>query len=125
MKRKMVLTIIMSTVIFMLSQPLVAGEKTIQEFTRIIINLNHFPSEADKAKLSAISGNSASTNGEKIIAQALKNMEHKVSASDGKKLEALKKDSNASSAEREIAEILLTVMHKPTAEDIKRLKKLK
>jgi len=94
----------------------------VAEMASIIINLNHYPTEAEKKELAAIVADSESTAGEKVIAGALMRMQHHVGDNDAQQLMKLKSDETASKEERELAGILRGIAHHPTNEDVERLK---
>jgi hypothetical protein len=81
---------------------------------RILMHLNHFPSDADKAELAAIVDDEAAGEGERTVARALLNMQHQVSDDDRAALEALARDSAAAENLRTLAGVLADVNHAPT-----------
>jgi len=100
-----------------------AGD-AVSEMATIVINLKHYPSEAEKKQLKAIIDDRHSTAGEKLIAGALMRMQHQVGDDDAKKLMKLEADETTPDAERQLSRILRGIAHQPTDEDIRRLNSL-
>jgi len=101
-----------------------ADAKTVQTEARILLNLNHFPNDADKKALQAIIDDKATTAEERTVAQALMNLQHKVSDADKPKLQAIVDDKAAPESLKTISGIILSVNHSPTAADKEKLQKL-
>jgi hypothetical protein len=101
-----------------------ADSKAVQAMAGILMKLNHFPSDAEKATLKAIVDDKNSTAGERTVAQALMNVMHKVSAADKPKLEALVSDKDTSDALKTIAKVILNLNHTPTDAEKEQLKKI-
>jgi len=99
-----------------------SADSTISQMATMVINLNHYPSEAEKKVLAGIVADEHASRGEKVIAGALMRMQHRVAGSDAEKLMQLESDESASGAERELAAILRGIAHHPTPADIERLK---
>lgn len=89
----------------------------------IVISLQHYPSEADKAVLTAIA-ESDSDPTVKTIAIAIANIEHKVKPEDDAKLAAIAADNSEPSELRELASIVSSVMHVPNADQVAALQAL-
>jgi hypothetical protein len=101
-----------------------ADAKAVQTEARILLNLNHFPNDADKKSLQAIVDDKATTAQERAIAQALINVQHKVSDADKPKLQAIVDDKAAPESLKTMASILLSLNHAPSAADKEKLQKL-
>ncbi len=106
------------------STSLMAGT-AIQEIAGILINLNHHPSDSEKATLEKIANDSAASENERAIAAALMNIDHRVGAADKEKLHKIANDSAAPEADRKVAGILADLSHKPSSADKAELQKLK
>ncbi len=98
-------------------------DSALNSIARIMITLNHFPSDKEKRELQAIVNNEASTDGERILANALMAMQHQVSSSDRARLQALKDNESADGIERELADILMNMNHQPSSRDRDRLRR--
>lgn len=94
-----------------------AEDGAIQMMARIAMNLNHFPSDDDKAKLKGIIDSDDSTDEEADIAMVISNMEHKVLEKDTERLEDIINDDSSAADARQLASILLRINHTPSDED--------
>ena len=83
----------------------------------IMLSLQHFPSDADKAALAAIVAGDASA-AEKTVANAIAGIQHKVSADDKAALDAIAADENQNDGVRRLAAIVAGVNHVPDADAI-------
>jgi hypothetical protein len=90
----------------------------------VLATLNHFPGDAEKAKLEGIVKSESATAAEKTVAQAMINLQHTVAAADKPKLDALIKDQATPASVRTLAEILVRLNHAPSAADKAELTKL-
>ncbi len=98
-------------------------DSALHSIARIMITLNHFPSDKEKQELQAIIDSESATDGERTLASALMVMQHQVSRSDRGKLQQLKDDESADGIERELAEILMNINHQPSPRDRDRLRR--
>jgi hypothetical protein len=98
--------------------------KAVQTSAKILLTLNHFPSDAEKKTLQAIVDDKTTTAPERTVAQALINVVHTVTAGDKPKLEALVKAKETPESVRTLANVILTLNHTPSAADKEKLKKL-
>ena len=98
-----------------------ADEAAIKTMARITMNLNHFPSDDDKATLKGIIDSDDSSDEAADIALAISNMEHKVSEDDVERLQDIINDDRTAADARTLASILLRFNHAPSAEDKKAL----
>ncbi|MDH3643176.1 MAG: hypothetical protein OES38_13835 [Gammaproteobacteria bacterium] len=89
----------------------------------IVIGLQHFPSDADKAALAAIAEGDASSS-VKAVARAIANISHKVSADDQATLATIAADESEPAELRELASIVNGVNHVPSAEAVAALQGL-
>ncbi len=101
-----------------------AETKAVQTMAGILVKLNHFPSDAEKASLKAIVEDKTTTASEKVVAEALMNLQHKVTAGDKTKLDELLKDKAATESVKTLATILVGLNHMPAEADKEKLKKL-
>ena len=88
-----------------------------QTLAEITMNLNHFPTDEDKAALGAIVESDESSEEEASIAMALSNMQHQVTEADAERLTDIVDDDLSDAAARELARILLGINHSPTDAD--------
>jgi hypothetical protein len=95
-----------------------ADSSAIRTMADVTMTLNHFPSDADKQKLAAIT---ASSDSELAVATAITNIQHKVADADKAKLNAIIGDDSAPADLRQLAGILVTINHRPSDADIAKL----
>ena len=124
MRKIIVLSTIAMLALMPLSQISFADDAAVGTMADIVINLKHFPSDADKAKLSSIAEGSDSTDAEVTIATAIANIEHKANAADKEKLSAIVADESASAQLRDVASVVLALNHMPSESDIAKLEKI-
>jgi hypothetical protein len=96
----------------------------VQTMAGILMRLNHFPSDPEKATLKTIVDDKAANDAERTVAQALINVQHKVAAADAPKLQALAKDPKASDSVKTLASVILALNHTPTDAEKEKLKKI-
>ncbi len=112
MRKNIVLSTIAMLALMPLSQISFADDAAVGTMANIVINLKHFPSDADKAKLSSIAEGSDSS--EAAVATAIANIEHKANAADKEKLSAIVADESASAQLRDVASVVLALNHMPS-----------
>ena len=98
-----------------------ADDAAIKTMARITMNLNHFPSDDDKATLKGIIDSDDSSDEAADIALAISNMEHKIQEEDVERLEDIIGDDRTGDDARTLASILLRFNHAPSDEDKKTL----
>jgi len=81
----------------------------------IVLSLQHFPSDADKAALAAIVEGDAS-EAEKTVARAIAGIQHKVSAADKAALDAIAADEAQGDGIRTLAAVVAGLNHVPGAD---------
>ncbi len=121
MRTKTVLSTMAVFIILPIAQLSMADDSAIDAMANIVISLNHFPSDADKERLSEIVESGDSSQAEIAVATAIANIEHKVKAADKESLDAIVADESATSQLRDLASVLLTMNHKLSASDIAKL----
>jgi len=89
----------------------------IPTMAKIAMNLQHFPSDQDKATLEGIIDSDDSTESEAAIAMALENLQHKVAKDDAERLADIVDDNTASAQARQLAGIVLRINHTASNED--------
>jgi len=88
-----------------------------QVIAQILINLNHFPSDEEKAMLKEITTSASASDAEKTIAGILINIQHSASDGDKAELKKVMEDASASKENQQLAEIVHNLNHKPSDED--------
>jgi hypothetical protein len=101
-----------------------AESKAVQSMATILINLHHFPSDADKQTLQQIVSDKATTADERTVAQALANVQHVVAAGDKAGLEAVVADGKANGSVKTLAGVILGLHHMPSDADKAKLQAL-
>ena len=101
-----------------------SGDEPVATMAGILMGVNHYPSDEEKAKLAKIAGNPDNSEAIKTIAMALHDMEHKVSAGDREKLQAIVDSEGTDENVKTLAEVLMNVNHKASDDAVARLKAL-
>ena len=110
-------------VVLVLHAPMSYAGDDVTTMAGIALSLQHFPSDADKTALAAITSGDASA-AEKAIAQAIAGLQHAVSANDKAALEAIAADDSQPARVRELAGIVARINHVPDADAKAALAKL-
>ena len=97
--------------------PAAADTGTIKILARIVLDLNHQPSEEDKAVLAAIVDSDDSSEEAATIAMALSNMQHQVTGADAERLADIVDDDLSDAPARKLAAILLDITGGPSDGD--------
>lgn len=121
MKSKHLVVLLSVAGLMLGAQSTLAASMAVRGMAGIVMKLNHYPSDAEKAELKAIAANKESTEQERTIASAITNMEHKVAAGDAEKLKQVMNDTSAPAEVRDLAGIVLKISHKPSEEDKRKL----
>jgi len=100
------------------------ADDAINTMASILASLNHFPTDADKQKLTAIVEDAGSSEIDKQLAEIIAGIAHQASAADKEKLNAILAEDAASDESKLIAKAILGTMHRPTAEHLKSLHQL-
>ena len=124
MKSTIIFSIIAAAVLLISTNPAYADTAAIRTMASITMNLNHFPSDADKQMLAAITHSDDSSESEIAVATAISNIKHKVSAGDKEKLNSIIEDESTPTELRTVASVLISINHTPTKSDKERLKKI-
>lgn len=106
------------------SQTSFAGSDTIQAMAKIMMNVNHYPSDDEKGTLKNIVDDKSTSNHERIMAQSMINLQHKASPADKEKLSQIMNDDSASADARALAGIIHNLNHAPNDNDKSRLEKM-
>lgn len=110
-----------SVMTFVFCSSVFADDNAIHSMAQVMLKLNHYPSDVEKAKLKKIIAMDATTVREKVLLQAMLNIEHMASDGDKPKLKNIMSDPAASSQERELAAIILNIAHRPSQTDKQKL----
>lgn len=121
MKSKHLVVLLSVAGLLLGAQSALAASMAVRGMAGIVMKLNHYPSDAEKAELKAIAADKESTDQERMIATAISNMEHKVTAGDAGKLKQVMNDMSASAEVRDLAGIVLKISHNPSKEDKRKL----
>jgi hypothetical protein len=89
--------------------PAIGDTATIRTLARITMDLDHHPSEEEKAVLKGIIDSDDSSEEEAAIAMALSNMQGKVTGGDAERLQDIVDDDFSDVSAQKLAEILLSV----------------
>lgn len=98
-----------------------ADSAAIRTMADVTMNLNHYPSDSDKQKLSAITTNDDSSKSELAVATAIMNIQHKVAEADKEALNSVIGDDSVPAELRQLAGILVTINHRPSESDVTKL----
>ena len=93
-----------------------ANQVAVKQVADIVANLNHFPSDADKATLAEISGNSALAQGIRDMATAVSNIQHAATAEGKSAMNALAAAADTPERGKVLAGIIANVNHVPSPE---------
>lgn len=121
MKSKFLLVLLSVMGLMLGSQSALAASMAVRDMAGIMMNLKHYPGDAEKAKLKAIVADKASTEQERVIANAIMNLEHEAAAGDVDKLKKVMGDMSAPAEVRDLAGIVLHMSHKPSSADKSKL----
>ncbi len=106
------------------SQTSFAGNSAIQSMAKIMMNVNHYPSDGEKETLKNIVGDKSASKHEQIMAESMINLQHKASPADKEKLSEIMNDDSASADARALAEIIHNLNHAPSDNDKSKLEKM-
>jgi len=117
---KVILSMVL-LLIFSTSQTVFAGGTQSEKvMAKILVHLNHYPSDNEKTQLSHILKQSQSAH-EKAVATAILNLEHSARSSDKKELKKVMNDSSVNPPLKDIAGVVYRLNHKPSSSDKKLL----
>lgn len=93
-----------------------AASAAMKQIADIVANINHFPSDADKATLAEIAGNMSFPEGLRNMADTVANISHSATAEGKAAMAAIQANAQAPEAARELAGIIASVNHVASAE---------
>ena len=103
---------------FTLGTPALSAEDgSAETMAAILVDLNHFPTDAEKETLQAIVDDEVASEQERTVASAMINLQHKATAADKEKMKTIMDDESASANLRELAGIIYRLDHKPNDTD--------
>lgn len=96
-----------------------ASSAAAKQIADIVVSLNHFPSDADKATLAEISGNTALAQGVRDMATAVSNIQHAANAEGKAAMAALQAAADTPDRGKVLAGIIENLNHvaSPDAKD--------
>lgn len=100
------------------------ADGALKQIADIVANLNHFPSDADKATLASISGNESYPVGLRGMASAVANINHAPTAEDKEVLAGIQANEAAPANAKELAGIIAGINHTASADAKARLAEL-
>ena len=98
---------------FSLAQDNAGSAKQIAD---IVASLNHFPSDADKATLMAISGNGELAPGVRAMATAVSNIAHSANAEGKEAMAGIQANAQAPDRAKALAGIIASLNHTASAD---------
>jgi hypothetical protein len=90
----------------------------------IVADMEHFPSDEEKATLAEIAGDDAADPRIRVIAEAIANIEHRPGEADREKLDEILQDPTASVAMKLVAGAVLRFEHEAAEADVQALEAL-
>ena len=110
------LSIVFITCISFNQVALADNDSAAKAIAGVLVNLNHFPSDADKAILMEIASDESNGQGFRAIARAVHNMQHAASAEDKELMGRIMAADQADSRAKALAEIVANISHVPSDE---------
>jgi len=104
--------------------PAATNSKAVKAIAGVLMDIQHFPNDAQKKTLTSVAADGATTAQEKVLVQAILCMMHSINDADKPKVEAIMKDAAAPAGVKQIATILDHFLHMVNAEDKATLQKL-
>jgi len=124
MKNRIPQFLLVLSICMFASQLSFAGGGAIQSMAKIMMNLDHYPSDSEKGTLKMIADDKSASMHERVMASAMINLQHKATPADKKKLNMIIKDSSASTDTRALAGIIHGLNHSPSGSDKSKLEKM-
>ena len=95
-----------------------ADAHNVPAMARIVIEIQHFPSESAKASLGEIAGDASSSAAEKQLAEAIASIQHKVTGAHVDSVAAIAADESLPKSVRELARVLGGFNHLPSGDAV-------
>ena len=93
-----------------------ANSAAAKQVADIVVSLNHFPSDADKVTLAAISGNTALVQAVRDMATAVANIQHSATAEGKSTMAALQASADIPDRGKALAGIIASLNHTASAD---------
>ncbi len=122
--RSAVAVFVLSILTLLVSPAALAQSGAVSRVAGILSDMQHFPSDAQKESLAAISNDSSYSEEIRTIATAVRNIQHKPQPADVSALKKIQESSSASEAEKQLASIVLDFNHQPSEQARGKLKSL-
>jgi hypothetical protein len=110
-------TTVAFVVFLIVGQPAGADESAAPTLAGILLTMQHFPSDEQKATLEGIAADEQADKDLRIIAGAVSNVEHQVPDDERAALQAIVDDPSASAAAKTLASAALRFKHQLAPED--------
>ncbi|MBL4573908.1 MAG: hypothetical protein JKY86_12665 [Gammaproteobacteria bacterium] len=101
---------------FSVAQDNSANAAAAKQIADIVVSLNHFPSDTDKAALNAIIGDDSLAAGIHAMASAVVNIEHSANMEGKTAMEALQENEEAPDRAKALAGIIASLNHTASAD---------
>lgn len=108
---------VLLTLLLAAGGPALAADSPAASLAGVLVNMNHFPSDADKATLHGIASDESVDEDLRAIAQAIAGIQHTPQPTDQARLNGILSDESASPAEKTLAGAVLRFEHKVSVED--------
>jgi len=89
----------------------------LSDVAKIVASINHFPSDADKAKLATISGNEAYPDLLRRLATSVSNISHAPTAEGKAVMAEIQATADVPESAKTLAGIIANLNHVPSADD--------
>jgi len=122
MKKGILQLSLLASALFLVSPFSLAAESAAATMAEILVNLNHFPSDADKDRLADIMESDETSDAEVDIAMAISHIAHQAKDEDKEMLNEIIADESVPAELRDVAAAVLRVNHKVSDEDMAKLK---
>ncbi len=122
--RSAVAVFFFSMLALLMSPAALSQSGAVSTMAGILAEMQHYPSDAQKEKLTAISNNSSYSEAAHAIAMAIRDIKHKAQSDDVSALKKITQSASASKAEKQLASIVLDFNHQVSAEAQEKLKML-
>jgi hypothetical protein len=106
------------------SVPAMAASDAVQTMTAILIEMNHFPSDEQRAVLTSIADDSDQTENVRRIARAIASIAHQAAEEEKESMNAVLADQSATSAEQALARAVNRFNHQADPDDVEALRSL-
>lgn len=109
--RSAVAVFVFSLLTLLVSPAALAQSDAVATMAGILVDMQHFPSDAQKQTLAAISNDGSNSEATRTIATAIHNIQHKAQPDDVAALKKVENSADATDAEKKLASIVLGFHH--------------